>query len=213
MIIPQISIGKAPSDPLNIVFLLPLPPVSPFGNLHLKFMKVFTQCDRVNLLVQKAFHSYWRACSEPSYQPIEHSFILEEVVYWIRKTVDELLSLAYVMHEKKVGGSFPAKVEVDCIGRALNASNNSVMSYFESHRRYLTTLNEVSNAYKHSFLNSDITLIGRDEPCVFALALRQNDLTHDPQFIVVSARELVEGTSRFYCEAKKVLSDLNGRAD
>ena len=46
------------------------------------------------------------------------------------------------------------------------------------HLEFLRLLNDISNAYKHSFVNSELMLVGRDEPGVYALELKWNDLAN-----------------------------------
>jgi hypothetical protein len=69
---------------------------------------------------------------------------------------------------------------------------------FDKHRLFLNKLNEVANACKHSFINTDHNHVGVNEPLLFALALSRNDSARTAVFHVVSLRELVENFSQFY---------------
>ena len=72
-------------------------------------------------------------------------------------------------------------------------------------------LNEISNAYKHSFINSEVTLLGRDEPVVFALALKYNRLDKSPQFHSVALSDVVQQFSGFYERAVGSIAQLSSR--
>lgn len=75
----------------------------------------------------------------------------------------------------------------------------------------LQLLNEVSNAFKHSFVQSDISLLGRDKPCVHALALDRNKLDAGIEFYSVSLRDLVGGFNAFYSAALSWLEEFSHR--
>ena len=81
------------------------------------------------------------------------------------------------------------------------------MSLFDKHRPFLNKLNDVSNACKHSFINTDYNLFGASEPLLFALGLPRNDSSKDSAFHVVPLREMVESFSEFYGWAMKTLND------
>ena len=62
----------------------------------------------------------------------------------------------------------------------------------------LTELNGIANAFKHSFVNSDVNVTGRDEPCVYALSLDRNKLASGIQFHSVSLVWLAKAFTDFY---------------
>jgi hypothetical protein len=188
--VPQIEIGKSPGEPLNVEHMLPLPADTPFGNLSLKYTRIVERLDHVNLSVQKAFASFDAARARDLFGGLtEHALLAEEVIYWLRKTADELIGLLIVLAQRESTGSYPSRVDPDSIG-ALLASKH-VPAALTAHIGFLTTLNEVANAYKHSFVNSDLSLIGREEPIVFALALKWNNLANPTEFHAVPLREII----------------------
>src|SRR5258708_9857049 len=116
--IPQIDNGKQPLQPLNVVHIPWLPPETPYGNLTLKGMNIIRRLDRVNLEIARVFSSYVHPKNEnfdPRQDLLEHQFYAESVVYWLRKTADELIALAYAIGEWKNGGQSAGKVKVDSI--------------------------------------------------------------------------------------------------
>lgn len=204
--IPQIDNGKKPLQPLNVAHFIWLPSGTPYGNLLLKGMNIVRRIDRVNLEVGRVFTSYVSHSKEdinnPQQDLLEHQFYAEQVVYWLRKTADELISLAYVIDEWSRTGKWPMSIKIDSIA-GLKEENPSkeLRQLFAPHDTFLTTLNEIANAFKHSFINTDMTVVGSEYPVVFALALKRNKLSEPPQFYSVNFAEMVEAFSTFYKQA------------
>jgi len=200
--VPQIDNGKQHHQPINVVHIPVLPSDTPYGNLLLKSMNIVRRLDRVNVEVRRVFSSYVHPKRhnhlDPSQDLLEHQFYAEQVVYWLRKTADELISLAYVLGESKATGSWPREIKVDSIAGLKHNPPSHVRELFAPYEGYLFTLNEVSNAFKHSFINTDMTVMGSEYPVVYALALDRNKLSNEPQFYAVRFADLVENFSRLY---------------
>lgn len=207
--IPQIDNGKKPLQPLNIVHFIWLPSSTPYGNLLLKGMNIVRRIDRVNLEIGQVFTSYVHPSKEdvnnPQQDLLEHQFHEEQVVYWLRKTADELISLAYVIDEWNRTGKWPVSVKIDSIAGLKESPSEELRQLFASHEAFLTTLNEISNAFKHSFINTNMTVAGSEYPVVFALALKRNKLSEPPQFYSVNFAEMVEAFSRLYKEVVAII--------
>ncbi len=212
--IPQIDNGKRPDDPLlAYVHLLPLPSDTPYGNLALKSMKIVMRVDWLNRRIGEVYASYARSTSvDPLVAaPLDQQMIAEEVVYWIRKTADELIGLWDFMLQAVDAGVYPTGLRVDCIGSALANHNPKITGHLAGFEVSLGVLNEVSNAYKHSFINSDITFFGRDEPVVVALAVKYNRLDRSPQFHAVTLSDVVAQFSEFYKRALESIGELSAQ--
>src|SRR5215212_8562316 len=125
-----------------------------------------------------------------------HGLVSEQVIYWLRKTADELIGLHHVLASRVANGEYPDRVSPDSIGGLLRGK--AVPPPFVEHVDFLETLNEISNAYKHSFINSDLNLVGRDEPVVYALGLHRNKLEKSSALYAVSVREVVAGFNAFF---------------
>jgi hypothetical protein len=194
---PQIEIGKTPNEHLHVKHMLPLPADTPFGNLSLKYTRIVERLDHVNLAVQKTFANFDAAKGRDFFGDLtEHILLAEEVIYWLRKTADELIGLLNVLAHRESTGSYPSRVDPDSIGALLTGKH--VPQALTAHLGFLGTLNDVANAYKHSFVNSDLSLIGRHEPIVFALALKWNNLANPPQFHAVPLRDVVVQFNAFF---------------
>jgi len=201
--IPQIDNGKKPLQPLNIVHCIWLPSDTPYGNLLLKGMNILRRIDRVNLEIDRVFSSYVHPnkqdINNPQQDLLEHQFYAEQVVYWLRKTADELISLAYVLDERNRTGKWPISVKIDSIGGLTEEHlSEELKQLFAPHAFFLATLNEIANAFKHSFINTDMTVVGSEYPVVYALALKRNKLSEQPRFYSVNFAEMIHTFSNFY---------------
>ena len=196
MQIPQVNNGKTPNQYLSTLQMLPLPADTPFGNLALKYHKIISRTDHMNLRLHEVFESF-NVMRKLSFMPpgiIEHQFILEEIVYWMRRTIDELISLRYILYQKEITGDYPEKIEIDSIGALLNPKDRKLKGFrdeFSVFNNFFEQFNKISNAHKHSFINSEISQIGNLEPFVFALSLDRNDLGKNPEFHAYKIVDLV----------------------
>ncbi|MGH8750793.1 MAG: hypothetical protein ACREUV_03685 [Burkholderiales bacterium] len=200
--VPQIQIKKSSGRFFNIVDFPALPAHTPFGNLHLKYSLIAERLDYVNSLIQDTFEAYEKTMRQHSHAlagVCDHRLLAEQIIYWLRKTADELIALVWVLSERESKGTYPTRVNPDSIGRVINAKD--IPPAIKPHLDFLGLLNEISNAYKHSFINSDISLIGEYEPVVNALALKQNDLANPADFHSVSLREIIDRFDEFFLSA------------
>jgi hypothetical protein len=201
--VPQIETGKWVGQHLNVKHMLPLPADTPFGNLALKYMRLVERVDHVNLLVLRVFASYESAKAQELGPIMQHLLLAEELVYWLRKTGDELIALTQVIAVRQSTGAYPTRVEPGSIGRMLGEKSPPI--WVIPHLGFLRLLNEISNAYKHSFVNSDLMLVGRDEPGVYALQLKWNDLANPPTLHNIRVREVVTRFDAFFQSAREEL--------
>jgi hypothetical protein len=103
-------------------------------------------------------------------------------------------------------GLYPNRLRADSIGLLL--SDRTYSGPFKKFEGFLSKLNDIANAYKHSFINSDLNLIGRDEPMVVALGLPYNDLTREHRFHWILLRDVTCEFSDFYVHVNQVLKQL-----
>lgn len=200
---PILEIGKKPSDPLHVLHFLPLPAYSSYGNLALKYLKVFQRLDHANKTILHVYAQHAALRTDPSSPYLSsHLFLQEEIVYWLRQAADELISLASVLEEWQRTGTCPETVPMDCIG-SLVASGNTTYSTETLH--FMETLNNVSNAFKHSFINTQVSLIGAEEPVVYALGLKRNKLSNTPTFYEVTLASLINGFNAFFSSIRQEL--------
>jgi hypothetical protein len=118
---------------------------------------------------------------------------------------DEIIALAFLCDARKQGNPYPAQIIMDAIGRLKGAPSASVYGIFASHIPHLDMLLAVSNAFKHSILNSDFTVIGAKEPVAYSLGLRNNDLRNPEDFRSVTVAALVTDFNAFFAAADEYL--------
>ena len=199
----MIENGKTPDEPYNASLGFWLPPDSPYGNFSLKFMKNIQRLDEANRRIASSFH-FWSECSRnrggilPSGALERHVFSTEEAVYMMRRAADELVSLIWCLSKQEKDQQYPKKIEVDCLGAVVNQDEKERLDLFSPHIDLMEVLNNISNAFKHSFIDSDHTLIGLGEPRVHALKLDRNRLNSRPTFYDVSLPDLVTDYNEFY---------------
>lgn len=214
MTIPLIENGKKPNEHLNVRLGLGLPADTPYGNLSLKFLKILIRLDHANIRIEELNNWFEKRKQMTEAEEFmsattfsESLHIAEEIIFNIRRVTDELIGLIYLKGFYVQNNVYPQKLKIDSIGTYLSEQKTIPLEVLGDHLNFLEVLNTISNAHKHSFLNSDYNLTGREEPFVFALALKNNDLKNLPDFQAVPVRNLVEDFNLFY---KKVTEALRG---
>lgn len=220
MNVPHIEIGKRPHEPLHISQMWLLPAKTPFGNMALKHTKVVQTLDHVNRKLQ-CIYADWQSLriGQPptiddllaNRSPTAHLLLIEEAIYFLRKVADDLIATAFLLYRFHDSNQYPTTLEIDSIGSLLHTK-----AHLEFKERlsdavgFLELLNDISNAYKHSFVNSDISLIGQLEPCAPALALKQNNLErHEEKLYVVAVSHIVHDFNKFYELMREVIMNYN----
>lgn len=193
--------GKTLEEPYNAAHGFWLPPDSPYGNLQLKLLKVRQRIDEANRRLRDSFE-YWSRIDTrdtDSENAIErHIHANEQAVYMMKRAADELIALTWCLAAWENTGAYPREIKVDCIGAVLYGNNSCAPEYCDAHTLVLKFLNEISNAFKHSFVNSDLNMIGKDEPRVYALALNRNKIESGTELYEILLSYFVEDYSRFY---------------
>lgn len=176
--------------------------------MSLKHSKIILRLDHVN---RKLIHVYqdWekvtsgsRASSSDSL--MNHLLWMEEVIYFLRVTMDELISLCYLFYIFQKDKKYPSCIKVESIGQLIDVlkkpqeDTRALGQIFIDFKDWLDTFNDVTNAYKHSFINSDHNTIGKDEPCVPVLHVRYNNLENGEKFYNLSLAEVIGKFNEFY---------------
>jgi len=161
-------------------------------------------------------HTFWTACKTsdgfiPPNAHERHVFSNEEAIYMLRRAADELVSLIWCLSKYEETNQYPTKIKIDCVGSLLAQNEGSQNSIFKPHLEIMTLLNEIANAFKHSFINSAHTLLGENEPCIHALSLNYNKLSSEAVFHNVSLKFVVEKYNDFYNDCNIWLSEYSER--
>lgn len=196
--------------------IIPLTPDSPFGNLQLKQAHVIDRLVHANRRLDEAetqwdnFHSSLISVSAGA--GVHHRFSADEVTFHLRRAMDDLIALVWLLHERNARADWPERLLVDSIGRAQSKDGSWRLELLEQHGWLASTLNAVSNAHKHSFVDSDFQVVGGREPCVVALALKNNDRREQATPYVVSLDSLVVAFNSFLIDAMDELRVLQPTA-
>lgn len=205
--------GKTPDEPYNASLGFWLPPDSPYGNFSLKLMKVCQRVDEANRRVIDSFN-FWTRANTKGILPINaherHFYANEQFIYLIRRTADELIALMWCLSHWEVKGAYPSRILVDSIGAAIQEEYNPKLIVVVNHQKNLMTLNEISNALKHSFIQTDINMIGSEEPCIFILSFSRNRISK-PQFFGVPLKKIVSDFNIFYQDSLNWLKGFSDR--
>jgi len=211
---PIIESLKKHNEILRADQFLKLPTDTPFGNLLLSWVEIIQRTDRTNDLIIELYTDYHtitqsRGVVNPDISHLfyKQKFLTEQIFYWLRKTADELIGLVYILDYHKKNNKFPSKIKINSIGNLLN-EENFIPELFDSFRGFLKIVNEISNGYKHSFINSQAhSYHGEYYPVVFAYTLDYNNLKNEPQFHAYKFSDILENYNTFLTEIKRYLME------
>ena len=193
--------GKSPDERYSARLGFWLPPDSPYGNFQLKLMKLCERIDEANRRLAES-RAFWEQSRPDGFSPPNafqrHIYANEQAIYLLRRAADEMISLIWCLSEWQTKGGYPTEIKIDCIGALLSLAPEQHLKPCSQHIHMLTQLNEIANAFKHSFVDSDINVIGRDEPCVYALSLDRNKLASGIQFHSIALAQLAQAFTAFY---------------
>jgi hypothetical protein len=169
-----------------IVIGIDLPIEGHFGNFNLTYVEMCIRLDHVNTQILSLFRDFYSFkkvvdggyYGDPDNITIKLKLRTEEVVYWLRKTADQIISLLYILGYKEKNGVIPERILIDSIGTFIGGQKGVIENYdadINKHKKVLEIIQRVSNAYKHTFLNSDIlSLVSEDYPLILALHQHNN---------------------------------------
>ena len=205
--VPQIPVPESEDGrSFNYRFFTHLPAMPEFGNMGLKNFDIAQRHHFVNGLLREIFydHTLEKTKWHGDIYTIDHLFFkiknqTETVIYWLRKTVDDLIGIAWFVYNYHVKEVVLEKIDIDCIGRLTNCTDHDFLNIFRHNMPQLEVLNNVSNSLKHSILQYEtMYLIGQEEPTVVALHLKQNDGRKVPEYYSLSLKNVIADYINFY---------------
>ena len=161
-----------------------LPVYNGFFSFRLKHFNVVNRMIYANTYIERLWEQWHFLKNEPigtsSEDITSHSkwqqvlitdrFTQADFISNIRKIVDECLSLFSVATNQYNSKGMP----IESIGEYKGLDK---ITDFAANASFLSNLNFVSNAFKHSILGDSMPRIGRDEPCIFIIHLREDKKT------------------------------------
>jgi hypothetical protein len=199
---------------LNKEQFIKLPADTPFGNLNLNWMEMIIRIECINEMIVSLYTEFdaLKILAElnsdlQSNLIYRHRFYNEQIFYWLRKTADELISLISLLEFNDNKKVFPKKIEISSIGEFLK-EECIFNDEFTKFKNFLITLNEISNGFKHSFINSQANAyIGSEYPVVFALTLHYNNLKNKPKFYSLNLRDVLIQYDEFLKHSKEFIKN------
>lgn len=215
IIYPLLEALKKHNIHFNTDQIISLDDNSDYGNLIVVWSEFVLRIDCVNdqiiQLYNKFNHIQEQVKIQGYFEQTENeshrtsTMLTEQIIYWLRKTADEIISLISVLSHFKETGSYPKKIKISSIAEFLNV-NNSHYEVIEKYKTVLQTLNEISNCYKHSFINSQVRAYrGALYPVVFAYNLHYNNLKNQPKFISINFSEFLNDYDNFLRDIKSYI--------
>jgi hypothetical protein len=112
----------------NVKDFISLTPNTPYGNLNLTYMQIVIRIEVLNESIIELYKDFYHRMEKAKANHgslslddgMKHKFQIEQVIYWLRKTADELISILSVLHHYKIMSNYPEKVPVPSIGKFLN---------------------------------------------------------------------------------------------
>ena len=175
----------------------------PYVNETLKFLKLITDLDVVNQNIIES-HEIWKIIKETegfdielqvynTYKYKRLSKLHEYIVFDLKHFIDEIIATISIIR----GFVKNDKVTVSSIGAYLS-KKQSEFNDFDSFIELFQILDDLANSYKHSYANSDLSVIGREEDCFVALYSQYNDFNNNPTPFVISINDVVDNFNKFY---------------
>jgi hypothetical protein len=185
----------------------------PFGNLDMKYQFIFTRLNLLNETIKEIHKlhtaNYERRKKREGFPKDEYFLPIALGMRFsseLKIITDEMISLNCVVEEYKINKQWSKKIEIDCIGRLIEAKN-PLLGYdpFYQNQQLLKDINGIGNAVKHSFINTNILWIRHYESrttILYALYQKQNDQNNVPEFIKLEMPKLVQDFNKLISEYK-----------
>ncbi len=202
--IPQLYSVKRPNERLNAVMFLPYPSDTPFGNMLLADVELLARIDYINVKLNDLY-CRWELLVPRLHDEIPPEVIwlrleVEEVIYWLQKSIDTLISATSILVSHRLTGVFPERIGVDDIGSLLNhfrtQPSSELSTLFRPYQNALELINAIANTYKHHFANHELVkIVGKAGPTAYYIHMLKNDSRNPAKFSGVLLKEIVKSCS------------------
>lgn len=180
-----------------------------WGHLDQKFIFILHRINYLNDLTE----SIYSVVKDNRKKLVNHEYIsgkdnvrpyieIIHLVNDVRMIVDELISLLCISEYKTKFGNYPDKIKISSIGEFIESSkndDNTYLIFFNEYLDYLKTINEISNSYKHSFINSEILFYRQKEyPIILAGKNQYNKITNQRVLIAENLENFIENFNKLF---------------
>lgn len=131
----------------------------------------------------------------------------------LRMIVDELIALLYIVERRKVLGDYPIKIEIECIGDILKKWNENKMEdvrFFMDYKDFIKNVNDITNTYKHSFINDHIIFYRQlEKPMVYAIRNFNKEFDKEKnKLIAIPLENIVSDFNKMFKEYRILLKEM-----
>jgi hypothetical protein len=170
-----------------------IPLQSNFGNLGEKYLFLMYRLNYLNETVKELFElnmEYHTKKSNFQYLNNLHLKIYHRVIRFsleIKQIVDEMICFYYVLDYHKINSIWPEVINIDSIGKYINVKNKVKFPFLDNYKNLLENINNIGNAAKHSFVNSEIIWLENKTktPILLAYYQKQNDTKNKAKFYLL----------------------------
>ena len=212
--IPYLEGLKTYTSDFKVEYFLTLPADTPYGSLTITYSQIITRIECLNKSIESLFNGFYahlelvkvRGGWSTADETFMYKFEIEQVIYWLRKTADEFICIIYIILEHKASGLYPKQISVSSIGKFLKLENKAKFG-LDGHIGLFTILNDISNAYKHTLLNSQAhNHHNLKEPTVIALSAF-NVASDKPKFYSCLLRDILTHYDMFLKDTRALLAN------
>ncbi len=131
----------------------------------------------------------------------------------LRMIVDELIALLYIVEKRKVLGDYPKKIEIECIGdlfKKWDGNKFDDVNFFIDYKVFLKNVNDITNTYKHSFINDHIIFYRQlEKPTVYAIRNFNKEFDiHKNKLIVIPLENIINDFNSMFKEYRILLKKM-----
>ena len=131
------------------------------------------------------------------------------LIFDLRTYIDTFITLVYLFNT----GGLGQEIIISDIGNYLyNIPSDKQL--FKKFNSFFNIINDLSNSYKHSFLNNySFQIFGRDEVCIPAIYAKHNKDLSNPKNYLIPVKQLVNDFTVFFHFAMDTLKNLSNDYD
>lgn len=196
-----------------------------WGNLSNKFAFILYRLDYGNGLLKSIFEklalykeNFKKRNGLNTHETSVVPFIeIIHVISDLRMIIDEIIALLYILEKRSEDGDYPDTIEIDSIGTLLNKLDKGEQKYlqfFKSYQVFLRLVNDITNTYKHSFINDHILFFRQlDVPTVYAIksAKYQNRNKFDKnanKLISIPLEEIISEFNKMFTNYRTLIKHM-----
>ncbi|AGK95644.1 hypothetical protein [Clostridium pasteurianum] len=149
-------------------------------------MYFISRIDTINEITKQIYAEHYRFQNSTNgittTEPTKYKNNIEFVVYLIRKSIDELITLTYCLlyYEEMLSTK---KLKITSIGDLLDSRNDKITKLikdyinYDTHSEFLEIINSIHNSMKHDIFSSEtVTIFGESYPTIITLQANWGNL-------------------------------------